>query len=228
MAAQSRGDSRVRDVLIMVTLPSEAADDHRLVSDLVRSGMDVARINCAHDDAGVWTAMAEQVRRAASEVGRPCRVCMDICGPRARTRAVDPPDDRRVQVGERLLMRADATIRAEGEYAARFQLSIPEPVAQVAVGDSVWINEGKLGALVERREPEGVVLRVTRTSSKGAHLRDDKGVNFPDTELDVVPLAKSQSSPNGNAIRCPRCRRSVAIFSSARSPFCFVVAMNRP
>ena len=179
---------RSRDVLIMVTLPSEAADDYRLVCDLVRSGMDIARINCAHDDADAWTAMAEQVRRAASEAGRDCRVCMDICGPRARTRAVDLPDDRRVQVGERLLMQTDATTPAEGEYAARFELSIPEPVAQVAVGSSVWINEGKLGALVERREPGGVVLRVTRTGSKGAHLRDDKGVNFPDTELDVVPL----------------------------------------
>nr|WP_272213113.1 hypothetical protein [Marinicella sp. W31]MDC2879059.1 hypothetical protein [Marinicella sp. W31] len=40
---------------IMVTLASEAADDPAFVADLVRRGMDIARINCAHDgpEAGV-------------------------------------------------------------------------------------------------------------------------------------------------------------------------------
>ena len=36
-----------RSVRIMVTLPSEAADDFGLIKKLVQAGMDVARINCA-------------------------------------------------------------------------------------------------------------------------------------------------------------------------------------
>ena len=39
-----------RGVAIMVTLPSEAADDYSLVHRLVEHGMDCVRINCAHDD----------------------------------------------------------------------------------------------------------------------------------------------------------------------------------
>ena len=42
----------------MVTLPSAAATDPVLIPSLLRSGMDVARINCAHDDAEAWIAMA--------------------------------------------------------------------------------------------------------------------------------------------------------------------------
>lgn len=38
-----------RLVRIMVTMPSEAASDARLVYDLLLAGMDVMRINCAHD-----------------------------------------------------------------------------------------------------------------------------------------------------------------------------------
>ena len=34
----------------MVTLPSEAADDRSLVRSLFQKGMEIARINCAHDD----------------------------------------------------------------------------------------------------------------------------------------------------------------------------------
>ena len=38
-----------RGVRIMVTLPSEAAHDDALVEGLVSAGLDIARINCAHD-----------------------------------------------------------------------------------------------------------------------------------------------------------------------------------
>ena len=74
-----------RGVRIMVTLPSEAAHDARLVDSLVAAGMDVARINCAHDGDAEWAAMAAAVRAAATRVGRPVRVLMDIAGPKLRT-----------------------------------------------------------------------------------------------------------------------------------------------
>ena len=40
-----------RATRIMVTMPSEAADDYMLVHDLLQQGMDCMRINCAHDNA---------------------------------------------------------------------------------------------------------------------------------------------------------------------------------
>ncbi len=70
---------------IMVTLPSEAAHDPAQVRDLVESGMDVARINCAHDTPEQWLAMAANVRRAADELGRPVKVSFDLAGPKLRT-----------------------------------------------------------------------------------------------------------------------------------------------
>ena len=69
-----------RAVRIMVTLPAEAAVDFGLVRQLLDSGMDIARINCAHDGPGEWQAMAEHVRRAAKAVGRPVRILMDLGG----------------------------------------------------------------------------------------------------------------------------------------------------
>jgi pyruvate kinase len=70
---------------IMVTLPTEAADDYSLVKRLVLLGMDIARINGAHDDPGAWQRMARNVRRASGEVGRSCRISMDLPGPKLRT-----------------------------------------------------------------------------------------------------------------------------------------------
>lgn len=74
-----------RGVRIMVTMPSEAADDYTLVYDLLQRGMDCMRINCAHDDAVAWARMIEHLRRAERSLGRSCRVVMDLAGPKLRT-----------------------------------------------------------------------------------------------------------------------------------------------
>ena len=62
-----------REVRIMVTMPSEAADDYLLVHNLLQQGMDCMRINCAHDDAAAWVRMIEHLRRAERSLGRSCR-----------------------------------------------------------------------------------------------------------------------------------------------------------
>ena len=74
-----------RDVRIMVTMPSEAANDYRLIRDLVAGGMDCMRINCAHDHEDAWGRMVENLRRAKADLGKPCCILMDVPGPKLRT-----------------------------------------------------------------------------------------------------------------------------------------------
>lgn len=78
-------DPRGRFVRIMVTMPSEAAADPKLVQDLLGAGMDVMRINCAHDGPAEWSAMVENLRQAERALGRSCRVQADLAGPKLRT-----------------------------------------------------------------------------------------------------------------------------------------------
>jgi pyruvate kinase len=79
-----------RDVRIMVTMPAEAAHEYTLVRDLLLGGMDCMRINCAHDDADAWQRMIENLRRAEKALGRSCRICMDLAGPKLRTGPIEP------------------------------------------------------------------------------------------------------------------------------------------
>jgi pyruvate kinase len=79
---------KARSVRIMVTFPSQAATDYAMVREMIASGMNVARINCAHDDASAWSRMIDNVERASRELARPCRVVMDLAGPKLRTGAV--------------------------------------------------------------------------------------------------------------------------------------------
>jgi pyruvate kinase len=79
-----------RRVRIMVTLSSDAADDHTLVKEMLLQGMDCARINCAHDNIDVWKRMIKQIKRARRETGRRCRIFMDLGGPKLRTGEIAP------------------------------------------------------------------------------------------------------------------------------------------
>ena len=75
---------------IMVTMPTNAADDYRLVHDLMANGMDCMRINCAHDGPQIWSRMIENLRRAEQALGQRCKVSMDLGGPKLRTGPLMP------------------------------------------------------------------------------------------------------------------------------------------
>ena len=79
-----------RDVSIMVTLPTEVADSKVLTDEMIAAGMNLARINCARDDAAAWERMIANVRRSAADAGTECRIVMDLAGPKLRTGELKP------------------------------------------------------------------------------------------------------------------------------------------
>jgi pyruvate kinase len=179
------GSRRVR---IMVTMPTEAADDYGLVFELLRSGMNCARINCAHDTQAVWELMIRHIRRAEAETGLRCKVIMDLGGPKARTgNVLTPPDDERLRVDDYFLLTPGTPIPTD-EVRFQAECQIPEALTQVKLGEAVWFDDGKVGAQVVSIEPRGVMLRVTHVREKGVKLRPAKGLNFPDTDLNITPL----------------------------------------
>lgn len=136
-------------VRIMVTLPSAAADDSSLVRDLVRAGMDVARINTAHDDSAAWQRMAAHVRAAAVEEGRPVRVLLDLAGPKLRTGEIEPgPEVCKVRPrrDERGVVVAPATLRLISEPGDTSRAAPALPVAShfleaMTVGDRILLRD---------------------------------------------------------------------------------------
>ena len=79
-----------RRARIMVTMPGGVADDYSLIKDMLIHGMDCARINCAHDTPEIWNRMIAHINLARRETGRPCRILMDLGGPKLRTGEIVP------------------------------------------------------------------------------------------------------------------------------------------
>lgn len=271
----------------LVTMPRTAAEDPGLAARLIRSGMDCARINCAHDDAEVWAAMIRNLRAAADAAGRECRILMDLAGPKLRTGPVISADVVRLRgpvrlvpgrpaqpdelgfpqqvlaalkAGDALSLRDARGKKRElvidgpapgGAVAAQFPrsaeigpktefrlragghrsavcpaLALPpaeirlfegdalllersprpggparpdggpahiacgEPgvLDQLRPGAAVWIDDGKLGGVVERIDAQGALVRITAAGTRGRRLRPDRGINFPDTGLRLPAL----------------------------------------
>ncbi len=82
--------SKGRRARIMVTLPSEAAENYKLVENMLAKGMNCVRINCAHDDKDAWAKMIKHVRTASKKLKNKCKVAMDLGGPKIRTGQLIP------------------------------------------------------------------------------------------------------------------------------------------
>jgi len=148
---------------IMVTLPTEAAHDAAMVRDFAEKGMDVARINGAHDEPDVWEAMARHVEEASVALGRRIPICFDLPGPKLRTGPVAAgPEVVRLRPirDARGLAIVPARVRlvaAHGPDAARAAHSSPAATSvptTVAVDDD-WLAACAPGDRVHLRDTRG-------------------------------------------------------------------------
>ena len=72
---------------------------------------------------------------------------------------------------------------------AHISCSIPEVVDALRTGHSVWIDDGKLGGTVESITEDGVLIKIQHAGPKGVRVREDKGLNFPDSKLSLPALS---------------------------------------
>jgi pyruvate kinase len=171
-----------RPTRIMVTLPSEAGlragsetgQDAGLVTGFVVAGMDIARVNCAHDDPAAWARMADRARAAGAEAGRRVQVSMDLPGPKLRTGPIlDGPAVGRARVTRDEVGQVLAPARL-WLTSMRAPAPAPAPVAP-AVQDTLrvevdpdWLAERRVGDTIRLRDVRGRRRTFTVTQAGAA------------------------------------------------------------
>jgi len=186
------GESRTqRPVALLVTCPAEAADDAAFMRRLAERGVEAVRINCAHDDVEAWRRMIAHARAAERATGQRLKILMDLAGPKIRTGAVQAPAGyKRIGRGGLLALVPPGGLAsgavADGRFAA--ECTLPEALRAAQPGDRLFVDDGKLGAVVERVEDWGLLARVTVAADQGVKLKPEKGLNFPDRLLPVPAL----------------------------------------
>ncbi|XP_050221731.1 plastidial pyruvate kinase 4, chloroplastic [Mercurialis annua] len=79
-----------RTTHIMVTVGEESTISETLITDLMKSGTSIFRINCAHGTPSIWSEIIKRVRESSQMLEKPCRVLMDLAGPKLRTGKLKP------------------------------------------------------------------------------------------------------------------------------------------
>lgn len=180
---------------IMVTFDTGLAADYDRVKALVQAGMNVARINCAHDDPTVWSDMIEQVRKASRATGHPCKIYLDLAGPKIRTQLLGKGRKKsrmKVKKGEKIwLCEPEAKFEKTEKILGCTQAGV---VTSLRAGDRVLFDDGLFESVVENADGQKAQLRITRISAEKPRIKPEKGINFPDTDLQVRSLTAFDKS----------------------------------
>ncbi len=302
LLGKERKNRRLR---IMVTMPSDAAEKPEMTENMISAGMDVARINCAHDHPDTWKKIVRNIRSASDKLNRSVRIAMDLSGPKIRTgqieqgpqiksflpdrdaegkvlhpavvhlvsssksnlKSPDLPIDkswwkelkihdeiifndargklRKLKVvsitqkmvvthsqdsifirpgtilkadhgetsvgklpaiaqsivlrpGDTLILKKErivghpSKLDEEGHQITPAEISctLPEALDFVEVGHEVFFDDGKISGIVSGRDDDSLTLKIKKCKKSGAKLRADKGINFPDSNLQVFGLTE--------------------------------------
>jgi pyruvate kinase len=197
-----------RSTRIMVTLPSEAAGSADLVDELVRAGMDVARINCAHDTPDDWRAMAQRVRAASAAQKRPCLVAMDLAGPKLRTgplklgpavvRIAPERDGRGVVIAAARLWLTEPSVNNTMPLGLNVVPVVPAGVLSGCLpGDVIRVRDtrnAKRHLVVLEALGDRVLVEVSKTTYFETGLQFQMRTNSGRVTATVGPLPQSETA----------------------------------
>jgi pyruvate kinase len=173
-------------VRIMVTMPSDAADDPSLVHSLLQQGMTIMRVNCAHDNAGRWRRMVDNLQAARTALGTECRVAFDLAGPKLRTGPVAAgPEVVRYRPGR------DDLGRCVTPATVRFGLvgAFEDPEAAVLPIDAGLLREVRAGDELHLEDARGrsrVLSVVTATDTSVLCTCDRTSYITTGTRVDLI------------------------------------------
>ncbi len=176
---------------IMVTLDTSFEDNIPLIRGLIEAGMNVARINCAHGDEKNWLSLIEAVHNAADKCGSACKIYMDIAGPKMR---VDLPGKGKENGKLKAILGMEILLVEPGEEVEHNQNAIAcyeiGVFTNLKEGERIIIDDGKFEGIVIMKNGRHF-LKITRISSKKSFIKKDKGLNLPDTQINLPPLTNA-------------------------------------
>jgi pyruvate kinase len=171
---------RQRRAKIIATV-GPSSSSREMLMKLFYAGVDTFRLNFSHGDHNGHSAVHANIRSIEVETGRPIGILQDLQGPKIRIGQLKKgPID--IKTGETVRF----TLDKEGSEKNSIPLPHPEVLAALCPGHGLFIDDGKVRLQVTKVGHEFVDAIVTA----GGLISDRKGVNLPDTILDLSPLTE--------------------------------------
>lgn len=165
-----------------------ACDEQPALEQLIRAGMDVARLNFSHGTHEEHAKRFATIRAAAEACDKPVAILQDLCGPKIRAGRfpggrMELPSDSTVALVEAT---KDSPEAKPGEIPILYE-GLGE---DLQIGDVVLVDDGRIVLTVTREDGTRIFAAVTQ----GGALRDRVGVHLPSRRVRISSLTEKDKA----------------------------------
>ncbi len=159
----------------IVATISDKRCDVGFLKDLYEAGMNVVRLNTAHQTLDEAMKVVNNVRAVSKKIA----LLIDTKGPEVRTSGIEEPV--RVERGEVVYMSGDAGVKG----GKMIHVSYSNFVRDVQVGAKVLIDDGDVEFIVKDKTEEYLVL----VASNPGEIKNKKSINVPGVNMHLESLS---------------------------------------
>ena len=170
---------RTRRAKIVATL-GPASNSPEIFRQLVRAGLDVARLNFSHGTHEQKAELIRMVRTIAKEERKPICILADLQGPKIRTGKLKDNKPVQLVAGKRLTI----TPREIEGTAAMVGTTFKTLAENLEKGSRILLSDGLIELHVESLKGADVICEIIN----GGMLGENKGINLPGIAVNVPSL----------------------------------------
>jgi pyruvate kinase len=165
-----------RRTKIIATL-GPASSSLAAIERLILAGTNVFRLNLSHGDHDSHRQLFSRVRRCAKKLKQPIAILMDLCGPKIRVGKLRDGQIKLV-AGEQVIVTCRNVIGEAGLIPSQYRGLYRD----VKKGERIFLDDGNFELLIEEVEEKEIRAHVLY----GGTLKENKGMNLPDSRLSVA------------------------------------------
>jgi len=174
-----RNHARERRAKILCTI-GPSCDSEPAIRDLMRLGMDVARLNFSHGTHAEHARNIGRLRRAAKKEDRTICILQDLQGPKIRTGKLKGHEPVLLKTGSELTI----TPHDIPGTASRISTTFQNLAREVTPGFRILLSDGLIELRVTKVNGEDIECEVVNGGMLGEH----KGINLPGAALSIPAL----------------------------------------
>ncbi|MGH7567315.1 MAG: pyruvate kinase, partial [Gemmatimonadota bacterium] len=159
-----------------------ASESPQTIRELIRAGMDCARLNFSHGNYEEYARAISMIRAASEELRMPVGIIQDLQGPKIRIGTIDGGAIDLVEGDLVRITPADGP--GTRELLTTTYRELPHDVKR---GDRILLDDGRLVLEVEEIEIGDVVRSVV---VEGGLLKEKKGINLPGVAISTPALTE--------------------------------------
>ena len=178
---ESKVRLKLRRTKIVATM-GPASISEEMLSKLISTGMNVARLNFSHGSHESHLQVIERIRKVSQSLNKNVAILGDLCGPKIRVGHFENGQIPLIE-GENVVITVEPVIGKQGLIHSQYTHLIQD----IKVGQMIFLDDGNFEIEVASIDSQ---TRATCKVVKGGTLKNNKGMNLPGSTLSVPALTE--------------------------------------